>query len=69
MTSEHKLQLHGCFQQATVGDCDTEKPGMLDFSGKAKWEAWNKVKGMPKREAMQTYIDLVDEFKTLDIKF
>ncbi len=31
--------------QSKDGDCDTAKPGMLDFTGKAKWEAWNGVKG------------------------
>lgn len=24
---------------------DKEKPGMLDFKGKAKWESWNSRKG------------------------
>ena len=33
------------FVQVKEGDCNTAKPGMLDFSGKAKWEAWNKNKG------------------------
>ena len=33
--------------QATVGDCNTKKPGALDFVGKAKWMAWNAVKGLP----------------------
>lgn len=23
----------------------TERPGMLDFTGKAKWDAWNAKKG------------------------
>jgi len=23
----------------------TERPGMLDFTGKAKWDAWNGKKG------------------------
>ena len=32
------------FQQTTVGDCNTDKPGMLDVKGKAKWEAWNGKK-------------------------
>lgn len=27
--------------QATKGACDAPKPGMMDFVGKAKWEAWN----------------------------
>ncbi|KAL7029029.1 hypothetical protein ACKWTF_006069 [Chironomus riparius] len=39
------LELYGLFKQATVGDNNTEKPGMLDFKGKAKWEAWNGRKG------------------------
>ena len=31
--------------QANTGDCNIPKPGMLDFSGKSKWEAWNALKG------------------------
>ena len=31
--------------QATVGDVNTTRPGMLDFTGKAKWDAWNSKKG------------------------
>lgn len=27
--------------QATKGVCNAPKPGMMDFVGKAKWEAWN----------------------------
>ena len=37
--------------QVNTGDCNTAKPGMLDFSGKAKWEAWNAVKGTWQRAA------------------
>ena len=40
-----KLALYGLFKQGTVGDNTTAKPGMLDFKGKAKWEAWEKQKG------------------------
>lgn len=25
----------------------SERPGMLDFKGKAKWDAWNALKGKP----------------------
>ena len=35
---------------------------MLDFKGKAKWEAWNSLKGkVTKEQAMQDYILLVEE--------
>lgn len=46
-------------QQATVGDCNTESPGMFDFKGKAKWGAWASVKGMSKEDAEKAYIELV----------
>ncbi|CAG9802606.1 unnamed protein product [Chironomus riparius] len=51
------LELYGLFKQATVGDNNTEKPGMLDFKGKAKWEAWNGRKGMSSDEAMTKYVE------------
>lgn len=57
------LDLYGLFKQATVGDNDTPKPGMLDFKGKAKWEAWTKLKGLSKEDAEKKYIALVDELK------
>lgn len=50
------LELYSLFKQATVGDCNTERPGMLDFKGKAKWDAWNGKKGMSKDEAKEKYI-------------
>jgi diazepam-binding inhibitor (GABA receptor modulator, acyl-CoA-binding protein) len=42
------LILYSLYKQGTVGDCNTEKPGFLDFKGKAKWEAWNERKGTTK---------------------
>jgi diazepam-binding inhibitor (GABA receptor modulating acyl-CoA-binding protein) len=32
-----KLKLYGFFKQATVGKCNTPKPGFFDFVGKSKW--------------------------------
>lgn len=29
---------------------------MLDIKGKAKWDAWNSVRGMSKEDAMQQYV-------------
>ncbi|XP_030555013.1 acyl-CoA-binding protein [Drosophila novamexicana] len=50
------LELYGLFKQANVGDCNTDKPGFLDFKGKSKWEAWNKLKGMSNADARTAYI-------------
>ena len=38
-----------------------ERPGMMDFKGKAKWDAWNGKKGMTKDAAMEAYINKADQ--------
>lgn len=53
------LQLYGLYKQATEGDVATEKPGFSDLVGRAKRDAWNKLQGLSREEAMQQYIDLV----------
>ncbi|XP_009991040.1 PREDICTED: acyl-CoA-binding protein [Tauraco erythrolophus] len=40
-----------------------DRPGMLDFKGKAKWDAWNALKGTSKEDAMKAYIAKVEELK------
>jgi len=45
--------------QATVGDVNTPAPGMFDFKGKAKWDAWSSVKGTPAADAAAAYVALV----------
>jgi diazepam-binding inhibitor (GABA receptor modulating acyl-CoA-binding protein) len=36
---------------------------MLDLKGKAKWDAWNKVKGQDKQAAQQAYVALVRQLQ------
>ncbi|XP_062823495.1 acyl-CoA-binding protein [Anolis carolinensis] len=60
---EEMLFIYSHFKQATVGDVNTERPGMLDFKGKAKWDAWNGLKGMSKEDAMKAYIAKVKELQ------
>ncbi|XP_018363036.1 PREDICTED: acyl-CoA-binding protein homolog isoform X2 [Trachymyrmex cornetzi] len=60
-TDEELLELYALFKQATVGDNNTSKPGMLDLKGKAKWEAWNKKKGTSQEVAKQAYIDYANQ--------
>ncbi|KAH0621340.1 hypothetical protein JD844_022500 [Phrynosoma platyrhinos] len=65
-TDEEMLAIYSHFKQATVGDVNTgppKRPGMLDFKGKAKWDAWNSLKGMSKEDAMKTYIAKVKELQ------
>mmetsp|Transcript_13176 Transcript_13176/g.30617 ORF Transcript_13176/g.30617 Transcript_13176/m.30617 type:complete len:87 (-) Transcript_13176:280-540(-) len=62
LSNEQKLNLYKHYKQATVGDCNTSKPGMLDFTGKAKWDAWDSLKGMSKEDAMAKYVAAVEEY-------
>lgn len=50
------LEIYALFKQATEGDCNTDRPGMMDFKGKAKWDAWNGKKGTSKADAEAAYI-------------
>ncbi|KAI9522072.1 hypothetical protein NQZ68_039895 [Dissostichus eleginoides] len=60
---EEMLQVYSLFKQASVGDVNTGRPGMFDFTGKAKWDAWEKQKGKSKEDAMSEYVSLVDQLK------
>ncbi|WP_024301872.1 acyl-CoA-binding protein [Pseudogulbenkiania sp. MAI-1] len=53
------LQLYALYKQATDGDVQGERPGMMDFINRAKYDAWDKIKGMSAEEAMQGYVDVV----------
>jgi acyl-CoA-binding protein len=53
------LKLYGLYKQATAGDNADKKPGFSDMVGRAKWDAWNALKGTSSEAAMQQYIDLI----------
>jgi len=58
--NEVLLDLYGLYKQATEGDVSGDAPGLFDFAGRAKHEAWSSREGMTAEEAMQAYVDLVD---------
>ncbi len=57
------LQIYALYKQATAGDVDGKRPGFTDLVGRAKWDAWNGVKGKDASAAMQEYIDLIESLK------
>lgn len=58
------LQLYSLFKQASEGDVNVEAPSNpFDFVAKAKYEAWEALKGKSKETAMQEYIELVSKLK------
>lgn len=59
--NETLLKLYSLYKQATEGDNTEAAPeNMFDFVAKFKHEAWGKLKGLTKDDAMQQYIDLVN---------
>ena len=57
------LKIYALYKQASRGDADGERPGFADMVGRAKWDAWNGLKGKSADEAMQEYIDLIESLK------
>ena len=57
------LRMYSLFKQATAGDNQEEKPGFTDIVARAKWDAWDKLRGTASEQAMQDYVDLVKELQ------
>jgi diazepam-binding inhibitor (GABA receptor modulator, acyl-CoA-binding protein) len=57
------LKLYALFKQATSGDAEGKRPGFSDMVGRAKWDAWDAVKGQTKDTAMQAYVELIESLK------
>ena len=54
-----KLELYALYKQGSEGDVEGKRPGFTDMVGRAKFDAWAKVKGTSKDEAMRKYVELV----------
>ena len=61
--NETMLQLYSLYKQATIGDVSGKRPGFTDFVGRAKYDAWKKLKGTSSRDAKQAYIDKVNKLR------
>ena len=57
------LLLYALYKQGNEGDVTGDRPGFADFEGRAKFDAWNKIKGKSNDEAKQEYISLVEKLE------
>ena len=57
------LELYALFKQSTKGDVTGSRPGMLDFKGRAKFDAWEKKKGLARDAAQKAYVELVSKLE------
>ncbi len=58
-SNDDMLELYALFKQGSSGDVSGDRPGLLDFVGGAKYDAWARLAGTSREEAMQRYIDKV----------
>ena len=54
------LKIYALYKQGSAGDNAEKKPGFSDMVGRAKWDAWNNLKGTAQDDAKQQYIDLIE---------
>jgi diazepam-binding inhibitor (GABA receptor modulating acyl-CoA-binding protein) len=57
------LKIYALYKQASAGDVEGKRPGFTDMVGRAKFDAWDGLKGTSKEDAMQQYVDLIEELK------
>ena len=57
------LKIYALYKQASEGDVDGKRPGFTDMVGRAKWDAWNELKGQTADQAKQAYVDLIEDLK------
>jgi diazepam-binding inhibitor (GABA receptor modulator, acyl-CoA-binding protein) len=57
------LKIYSLYKQGSTGDNTEKKPGFGDMVGRAKWDAWNNLKGTSQDDAMQQYVDLIESLK------
>lgn len=58
------LKLYAYFKQGSSGDIEGKRPGFTDLVGRAKYDAWAKLKGTSKEAAMRQYIDQIESLKS-----
>lgn len=60
-SNELRLRFYGLYRQASDGDVSGKRPGVFDMINRMKYDAWAKLQGMPREEAMKQYIAEVDK--------
>ena len=57
------LRLYGLYKQATAGNIQGKRPGFTDVKGRAKYDAWSRLRGKSPEWAMREYVSLVQKLQ------
>jgi acyl-CoA-binding protein len=58
--NDDMLFLYAHYKQASAGNVDGKRPGMMDMVGRAKYDAWAKLEGMSQKDAEKAYVAKVN---------
>ena len=59
-SNDDLLALYGLYKQGTIGDVTGSRPSVFDLKGRAKFDAWSKLRGVAQERARTDYIALVE---------
>jgi len=66
-SNDQKLNFYSLFKQSTIGNVNTERPGLFSPVERKKWDSWKAVDGMDSSEAKNKYIEaLLEMFDNID---
>ncbi|EKX38203.1 hypothetical protein GUITHDRAFT_77450, partial [Guillardia theta CCMP2712] len=60
-TTHELLCFYGWYKQAMQGDVQGTQPGMLQVEARAKWKAWERMKGKDREWCAREYIKKLEE--------
>lgn len=61
--NETLLKIYALYKQGSAGDAAGSRPGFTDMIGRAKYDAWAKLKGLSREDAMRQYAGLINSLK------
>jgi acyl-CoA-binding protein len=61
--NETLLRLYALYKQGSQGNVSGKRPGFTNPVGRAKYDAWAKLRGMSAETAMEHYVALVEKLR------
>ena len=62
LDSDTKLYFYSYYKQATIGDCNIDRPtGLFNYTDKLKYDSWKNLSGVSQIESKRKYIEKLNE--------
>ncbi|MGB1250692.1 MAG: acyl-CoA-binding protein [Candidatus Promineifilaceae bacterium] len=64
---EDQLKLYSLYHQAKIGDVSGRCPGFTNVVNRAKYRAWEQLRGTSRHHAMQQFVTLTESLSNRPI--